>query len=277
MEELSFIKAALLGVLQGLTEFLPVSSSGHILLLSEIFGLSFEGATLTTFTILLHAGTLLALLVIYFKRVIALFAHPVKGELKWLIVATLPTVVFALLLKVTGWDEAVDAGERTLLPFAFLLTAVFMVLSDAFAKSYKQAKKTHKNVGFKDALKMGLMQCVGTFSGVSRSGSTITGGLASGLTSKSAADFSFMMAIPAVCGSVVLEAWDWLKDGGGIGALEGSYAQVAVGVLVSFIVGLLAIKFMLAVIKKAKLKWFALYLVLLAALILVNDYAYKIW
>ena len=277
MEGLTYLKSILIGIFQGLTEFLPVSSSGHIMLLSEIFGLELEGGALGAFTVMLHLGTLLAVCILYFKRVIQMFAHPIKGELKWLIVATIPTVVYALAIKMTGWDEVIDKTARLLLPYAFLLTAVFLCLSDGISRNRKIAKLNHKNVRFFDALGMGLMQCVGTFTGVSRSGSTITGGLACGLDRKSAADFSFLMSIPAILGAAVLDGYELLQGGELATVFEGNLSMLCAGVLAAFVSGLLAIKLMLAAIKKAGLKWFSLYLVLLAALIFVNDFAVKIW
>jgi len=274
---LDFIKSILLGIFQGLTEFLPVSSSGHIMLLSEIFGIETTGDALSILTVLLHVGTLLAVLIFYMSRVWKLIVHPIKGELKWLIVATIPTVAYALILKKTGWDDVVDASARTLLPFAFLLTAVFLLLADGFARSRKLAKTTHKTVGFKDSLIMGLMQCIGTFSGVSRSGSTITGGLASGLDSKNAADFSFMMSIPAILGAAALDVYDLMKGSVDTAVVTDCLPQIVAGVIAAFVSGLMAIKFMLFVIKKVKLKYFSLYLVILGAVLLINDFIVKLW
>ncbi|MBR4234488.1 MAG: undecaprenyl-diphosphate phosphatase [Clostridia bacterium] len=276
MEGLSYIKSILIGIFQGLTEFLPVSSSGHIMLLSEIFGLELEGEALGAFTVMLHLGTLLAVCIVYIRQLIQMLAHPVKGDLKWLIVATLPTVAYALVLKATGWDELIDSCARTLLPWAFLLTAVLLLLADGIARNRRLAKATHKHVTFKDALCMGLMQCVGTFAGVSRSGSTITGGLASGLNQKSTADFSFLMSIPAILGAAVLDGHDILKNAELTSVFAGKAPMLIAGVAAAFIAGLLAIKLMLHLIKKARLKWFSLYLLLLAALIIINDYAH-IW
>lgn len=273
---MSFLKAILIGIFQGLTEFLPVSSSGHILLLNEIFGLELEGGALSAFTVVLHAGTLLAVCLWYIKPLCYMLAHPIRSDLKWLIAATIPTVAYALILKAAGWDEVIDACARQMLPYAFLLTAVFLLLADGIAKNRRIAKNTHKNVRFGDALSMGLMQCVGTFAGVSRSGSTLTGGLASGLERKKAADFCFLMSVPAICGAVVLECGDAFANPEAVKVLTGNIPQVAAGVIAAFLVGMAAIAFMLKAVKKIRLKWFSLYLALLAALIIVNDFV-QIW
>ncbi len=277
MEGLTYLRSILLGILQGLTEFLPVSSSGHIMLLSEIFGIEMEGQVLRAFTVMLHLGTLLAVLIFYCKRVVQMLAHPIRGDLKWLILATLPTVAYALLLKATGWDEVIDACARRLLPYAFLFTALILLLSDGIAKSRHEAKTTHSRVKFKDALSMGLMQCVGTFAGVSRSGSTITGGLATGLSRRSAADFSFMMSIPAIVGAALLDGYGLYKDGQ-LSVITGSNLPlILAGVAAALVSGLVAIKLMLLLVKKSRLKWFSLYLTLLALTVLANQYVLHLW
>ena len=277
MEALTFLKSILLGIFQGLTEFLPVSSSGHIMIASEIFGLDMSGETLSAFTVFLHLGTLLAVVIIYFKQLIRMIAHPVKSDLKWLILATLPTVAYALILKTTGWDSIIDETARTLLPFAFLLTALLLILADGIARNRKIAKTTHKNVRFRDALGMGLMQCVGTFTGVSRSGSTITAGFAGGLQRNRAAEFSFLMSVPAILGAAVLEGYEMIGNGELAACITSSLPMVAAGVLAAFVSGLIAIKLMLHAIRKLRLKWFSLYLFLLAGVIIVNDFITKLW
>ena len=277
VENLSFLKALILGVIQGLTEFLPVSSSGHIMLGSEIFQTELEGGLLSSFTVLLHAGTLLVACIVYFDRIIKMLRHPIKSELKWLIAATLPTVIYALILKFTGWDEVIDATARTMLPFSFLLTSIFLLIADGFAKNRRIAKKARGKVKGKNALAMGLMQCVGTFTGVSRSGSTITGGLASGLTPSAAVDFAFLMSVPATLGAIVLDVYEGLKGDMDFSALTDFVPQITVGVLASFVAGLLALKLMVLAAKKGRLKIFAAYMFLLSVLVMINDFAGAIW
>ena len=109
MEQLTYFKSIILGLIQGLTEFLPVSSSAHIMLAEEIFGLKLESGLAGAFTVMLHLGTLVAVVAWYFKRIIKMLAHPVKGEIKYLILATIPTVLFVLALKYTGWDDVIDS------------------------------------------------------------------------------------------------------------------------------------------------------------------------
>lgn len=269
METISWLSATLIGLFQGLTEFLPVSSSGHIMILNEWLNVNLEGGALQLFTILLHVGTLIAVLIMYRKQIIDMILHPFASDLKWLIVATVPTVIYALLLKVTGIDDTLDAYARTLLPWMFFVTGIFLFLADKFAQYHAAGKSTHKSVKFKDALAMGLMQCIGTFAGISRSGSTITGGLVTGLNRKKVADFSFMMSIPAICGAVLLDLLD--LEGATVEVLTNSIGPVIAGVVVAMISGLIAIRFMLYMIRKIRLRAFSVYVGILGAVILVMD------
>lgn len=272
METISWLKALLIGLFQGLTEFLPVSSSGHIMIMNEWLGVNLEGGLLSFFTVLLHIGTLVAVVIVYFKKLLHMLLHPVKSDLKWLIVATVPTVIYALALKILGVDEFLDAHARAILPWAFFVTAIFLFLADKFAEYHAAGRTTHKKIQLKDALSMGLMQCIGTFAGVSRSGSTITGGLITGLNRKKVADFSFLMSVPAIVGAALLDLLDLMDGGLSLDSLSGSWGAIAVGIVAAMISGLLAIKFMLYIIRKIKLKWFAAYVGLLGAAILVNDF-----
>ena len=127
METISWLSAILIGLFQGLTEFLPVSSSGHIMILNEWLNVNLEGGALQLFTILLHVGTLFAVLIMYRKAIIEMIRHPLKSDFKWLVVATVPTVVYALALKVTGLEDTLDGLARTLLPWMFFVTGIFRV------------------------------------------------------------------------------------------------------------------------------------------------------
>lgn len=278
---IDWLKSILMGVFQGLTEFLPVSSSGHVMLLNELLGVDLDGDALRLFTVLLHVGTLIAVLFVYRNQVWDMLCHPIKSDFKWLVVATVPTVVFMLVLKAIDCDFILE-GEtaRRILPWAFLTTAVLLCLADSFTRYRSAAKTTHKHVRLTDALAMGLMQCLGTFTGVSRSGSTITGGLASGLNRNRAAEFSFLMSIPAIFGAAVLDLYGLLKgeaSAASVEAITNSVPQVIVGVIAAAVAGFVAIKFMLYLIRKVRLKWFAVYVGLLGAVLLVNDYLIKIW
>lgn len=255
------IQAALLGLLQGLGEFLPISSSGHLLLGRMVFGLNVdESPAYKMLDILLHAGTLIPVLIVFWKDWWAILKNPFKSKtLLLLIIASLPTLVFKVI-----FDDFIDSCDTGwFLGVSFLITAVFLLVAESI--SSRKAHKTDKP-GFLHAIVMGCMQGVALLPGVSRSGSTLAGGLLSGLDRKHAAKFSFMMSAPAIAGALLLEGKDaiengWIKDL--------AVVPTIVGILVAAVVGYLAIRFMLKLITKVSLNWFALYVAILGVLILV--------
>lgn len=260
---MSIIQAAILGLVQGLAEFLPISSSGHLILSRAIMGISDETAATGAFMmldVLLHAGTLLAVLVVFWKDWWNILKNPFKSKtLLMLIIASIPAFIVAVFFDdfveqfFTGWFLGVS----------FLVTAVFLLIAEAVSA---RLKKGSDDVKPKNAIIMGIMQAIALLPGVSRSGSTLTGGLLSGLDRKAAAKFAFMMSAPAIVGSLLFE---------GLDALEmGYFAQLElvptiVGMVVAAISGYLAIRFMLRLIQRASLNWFALYVAILGLVILV--------
>lgn len=255
--------AILLGFVQGLCEFLPVSSSGNLLLLTHLFGVD-EGALF--FTLMLHIGTLVAVLIVYWKTVWNLVKHPFQRTVGMLLLATVPTVIIAILFKKVGPFEAfytaAEAGDY--LGVCFLLTSVILVLADVLARPREQQHKL-KDVAVKDALIIGTMQGIAVLPGVSRSGSTIAGALFSGLNRKAAADFSFLMSIIAIVGGAVLEIPDAIESG--IAGLN--FFPVVVGMIVAGVTGYFAIRFMLMAVKKKKLWGFAIYTAVLGLFVIV--------
>lgn len=260
----------ILGLVQGLTEFLPVSSSGHLLMLQKIFGISAEGDGLLLFNILLHVGTLAAVLIVYRQRVWNMIRHPFKSELKWLIVATIPAVIAAL---VVDFD---DAFEGKFIIWSFYLTSIVLVVSGFIGNQRRRQRKYHKDTRWYDAVSMGIMQAIAILPGLSRSGSTIAGGLFSGLTRRRAADFAFLMSIPAILGSVVLEGKDILL-GDVTMASVASPTVIAIGVITAAVSGFAAIKLMLAVVRRISLNWFALYTFLLGTFLLLDKFVFKLF
>ena len=254
---MSIIEALTLGLIQGLTEFIPVSSSGHLLLAHEIFGKS--GSSLA-FDVALHIGTLLALLVFFrsdlAKLVLNLAKPSAQGRLaRLLILATIPAAAAGLL-----FNDYIDNNLRTPLVTAVMLAVVgllMLVADNAFLR------KKQKEISTAQGLSVGLAQVFALIPGVSRSGVTMTAGLFAGLSRVQAARFSFLLAIPIVAGS----AFGLLvKD------IDGSSTEVVpliVGVAAAFVSGLAAIKFLLGVIAKAGLKPFAIYRLVLAVLVIV--------
>lgn len=258
-------QAVILGLTQGLTEFLPVSSSGHLTFLQRVLGIDIGGAELF-FNIMLHLGTLIAVYIIFWKDILALFKKPFN-TLLYLIVATIPAAIAGLLL-----DDIIE--EHTMGgPYAaiflgcfFLVTAAVLFATELYVK---RRKKTYP-LSWRTTIPMGLAQAVAILPGISRSGSTICAGTFAGADAESVSKFSFMMSIPVILGSFVVELAKGLIDKEEGFAYSFSVAGpqfgwcIAIGLIISALSGLFAIKVMLAVIKKANYKWFSLYLVLLA-------------
>lgn len=262
------ISVIIQGVIQGLTEFLPVSSSGHLSVAQHFMNVE-EGSM--TLSVVLHLGTLIAVIVAFHKRIWGMIKEfflsirdIFKGQFSWrdmnddrrmmimVIIATLILVPFVLIkdffTSVTGDGDIIFEG------CAFLFTSLVLFLSDACVKGMK----TGKDMKIKDAITVGLFQCVALFPGVSRSGSTISAGLFCGLTRETAAAFSFILGIPAILGSALLEGVDVIKSGEPVDVLP-----LAVGAAVAAVVGLLAIKLVQIIIKNDKFKIFGIYTLLL--------------
>ena len=259
---MNVIQAALLGLVQGLGEFLPISSSGHLLLGRMVLGLNIDQSSgaYHMLDILLHVGTLIPVLIVFWKDWWAILKNPFKSKtLLLLFIASMPTLAVKFL-----FDDFLDGAETGwFLGVSFLLTAVFLLIAESV--SAKKAARADRP-SFLHAIVMGVMQGVALLPGVSRSGSTLAGGLLSGLDRKSAAKFSFMMSAPAIAGALLLEGKDAIEDGW-LTQLE--LLPTLVGMAVACVSGYLAIRFMLALISKASLNWFALYVAFLGVIFLV--------
>lgn len=256
---MSIFEALLFGLIQGLTEFIPVSSSGHLLLAHEFLGSNNDGAL--AFDIALHVGTLLALIVFFHKDILKLLFNLTKpnkdGRLaRLLILATIPGVIFGVLL-----GDFVEEKFRAAVPTAIALgaVAVIMLIVD------KRAKKSERNeeVTTRQGLIIGSAQVLALMPGVSRSGITMTAGILSGLDREQAARFSFLLAMPIIAGSavgVMLKGFDTSSVG---------TAPLLVGMVTAFVSGMLAIRFLLKVIAQVGLKPFAYYRIALAVIVLL--------
>ena len=258
--------AMLLGLIQGLTEFLPVSSSGHLLLVQEIFGIT-EGAMF--FTIMLHLATLVAVFVVYWEMIVELIKHPFQKTVGMLILATIPTVLIAVLFKkVEPFASFYTATENgSFLGYGFLITSALLFASDLLRRRNVKGRKM-KDMRVGDALFIGAMQGVAILPSVSRSGGTIAGALFAGLNRKTAADFSFLMSIPAILGGALIEVPDALESG----MVGIHWTSLAAGMLVAGMTGYFAIKLMITAIKKKKLWGFAVYTAVLGIIVIVDQY-----
>ena len=275
---MSIFQAIILGVLQGIAEFLPISSSGHLAVVQRLFGLS---DVPLLFDVMLHLATLAAV-ILYFRRKIArLFVilfrwvagkenegaqnSPRTAPEADLLTGTdelgrktILAVIFATL--VTGAIGIVTSKLIPGLPLkvtclGFLVTAGLLIFSAKFEKRKAAQGRVEKGISILQALFIGFMQGVGTLPGISRSGSTIAGAQLTGVNRAAAGEFSFIVSIPAILGAFVLEAKDLGEVGSQIGALP-----VFCGCLAAFAWGYLSLSFLMKLIRKGKLEWFACYL-----------------
>lgn len=262
----TIVQGLILGLVQGLGEFLPISSSGHLLLSRILFGVQTDTPAMKMLDILLHVGTLVPVLIVFRKEWIDMVLHPIRNKtLLLLIAASLPTLGIYLAAKklfpeVNGF-AVFDSGW--FLGASFLITALFLLLCDRLASG---SSKKEQRVSFLNALVMGLFQGIGMVPGISRSGSTIFGGVSTGLNKPAAARFSFMMSAPAILGSLLMEGKDAL-DLGYASSIE--ILPCLAGIVTAAIVGYLSIRFMLKIISRVPLSWFALYLAVIGVLYLV--------
>ena len=261
---MQLIFSAVMGIVQGLTEFLPVSSSGHLLVAEKLLGLlGYSTANSLSLSVMLHMGTLIAVAAIFWKDWVDMLFHPIKNKtLLLLFIASLPALVLVLLLG--DWIDGLFTGW--FLGISFLITALFLVMVERLSAGRGRHSRGQDEVQLPQAVTMGLFQGIALLPGVSRSGSTLLGGIAGGLSRRTAAKFSFMMSAPAILGSFVMEAKDAL-DAGGLSSLIN--AQSLVGVLFAAVSGFLAIRYMLKLIERISFYKFALYVLAVGIAVIV--------
>lgn len=283
---MSLLQAILMGLIQGLTEFLPVSSSGHLALFKILFGVETETGIL--FDVLLHVGTLIAICMVYYKDILRLivegcciirdsvvnavifFRNKVRKEsegyrkiinnsyrkfVMLIIVSTIPTGVIGVM----GKDVVEMASEILIVPgICLIVTAILLFVAD----HVKDGDKLPKSVTYTDAFGVGIAQGIATLPGLSRSGTTITACLLSGYQRNFAVKYSFIMSIPAILGALILE----LTDLKGLDVTGADVACYIVGMIVAAVVGYICIKTMLVVVRKKKFTGFAIYCLIVGAL-----------
>jgi undecaprenyl-diphosphatase len=248
-------QAIVLGIIQGLGEFLPISSSAHLALAHWITGWDLGAADLA-FDVMLHVGTLLALLLYFGKDWIALLQRWREPMLRLVLVACIPGAIFGALLEKTAEGPFRDKPLR--IAFMLVLFGLVMAVAEFVSKQTRELKE----VGWKDAIWIGLSQALAIMPGVSRSGVTITAGMFLGMTREAAARFSFLLSVPIVAGAALWEGRKLMHGGLPVGA-----APVAAGILAAAIVGLLAIHFLLRFLQRHTLYGFTVYRILVALMV----------
>lgn len=252
---MEYLKAAIMGAVQGLTEFLPVSSSGHLALLAKL-GLVEEEFALF-FTVMLHVGTLLAVLIVYRKRLWNYIRHPLQPEVGYIVLATAITVGLVVISEVTFADAAESFfSNYYVIGTCFIVTSVLLFVSEIFGTRKKDLTPVSATV-------TGVVQGVAAlFPGISRSGSTIAVQTLLGVDREKAADFSFLLSVPVILGAAVWEGKDVVTEG--IGNI--AVGPLLLGVAVSFVTGILAIKLFLKIVKKLNFYPFSAYTFILGLL-----------
>ena len=263
------IKSIILGIVQGIAEFLPISSSAHLILVPYLLG--WEAHSMA-FDIALHFGTLLAVLVVFFREWWDLFMGTVKKVTKgkqsfenkmfwYLVIATIPGALLGVLL-----EDVVENVFRTkvwLIATSLAVMGILIFLGDKWADKHYKIETDFKHISLKQAFIIGLSQALAIIPGFSRSGTTILSARLMGLSKSAATKFTFLLSVPIIAGAAILK----------IGDLELTI-ETFVGIFVSFIVGLFSIKFLLNYIKKHDFSVFAIYRVAFAIIILVKYFCF---
>ena len=262
---MDWLQALILGIIQGLTEYLPVSSSGHLAIGQAFFGMD-NGEENLMFTVAVHVATVLSTLVVLWREIEWLFKGVVKCEMnaetKYLlniVVSMIPVGIVGLFFK----DQVEEAfgSELLLVGFCLLITASLLIFS------YYSRPRKKEHISWKDALIIGIAQAVAVLPGVSRSGSTIATGIMLGNKKEQLAQFSFLMVIPPILGEALLDVLKAMKGEAVMGSIE--VLPLIVGFLAAFLSGCLACKMMINLVKRGKLIYFGVYCAILGSLVIL--------
>jgi len=255
---MSILESIILAIIEGLTEFLPVSSTGHMIIASSLMGIASNPFT-KMFTVAIQLGAILSVVVLYWKR----FFQSIDFYLK-LLVAFIPAAIFGLLFndKIDALLERVDVVGYTLIVGGI----IFLFIDKIFEKT----EESEQVVTYPIALKIGFFQTIAMIPGVSRSAATIIGGLTQKLSKKTAAEFSFFLAVPTMFAATALSMLKFFTKGGSFGAAE--ISLLAVGNIVAFIVGMIAIKSFITFLTKHGFRLFGYYRIIVGLVILILYY-----
>ena len=246
------LQAILLAIIEGITEFLPVSSTGHMIIASSFFGIEHDEFT-KLFTIVIQLGAILSVVVLYFKRFFQSFDFYFK-----LLVAFIPAVVLGLL-----FSKKIDAllENPVTVAISLLVGGILLLKVDDWFNTSQETEVTYLK-----ALKIGLFQCIAMIPGVSRSGATIVGGMSQKLSRTSAAEFSFFLAVPTMLGATAKKCYDYYKDGFVLSNDQINF--LIIGNIIAFIVALLAIKTFIGFLSRKGFKLFGYYRIIAGIVLL---------
>lgn len=271
MELFDLIKALILGFVEGMTEFAPVSSTGHLIIVDDMWLKTTEflgDRSAFTFKIVIQLGSILAVVIVFWKRLFSLVGlYKIEGQKKnssfnllHVIVGMLPAVIIGFALK-DFIDEQLSGVETVI--FALVAGSILMIIADKFGPK-KSWVNTLDQITYRQAFTVGLVQCLSLWPGFSRSGATISGGVLFGMNHKTAADFTFIMAVPIMAGASlvsVMKNWQELS--------MDDLSFYIVGFVSAFVFALISIRFFLKLISRVKLMPFAIYRLILAAVLAV--------
>lgn len=272
---MTYLQAVILGLVQGLAEFLPISSSGHLALLENFFGIKEDN--MLFFTVLLHFGTLIAVFVVFWKDIwellkelvltikdligrkgLRLDERPVRKLGVMIIVSCIPTAIIGFVFG----DIFESFYSKPIVIAIMLIITAFLLIA---AETWGGGNRNITNLNYRNSIFIGIVQGLAIIPGISRSGSTLFASLLCKLDREFAVKFVFLISIPTILGSLILELPDGIKQG-----LHGEpVGPVIVGVIVAFISGLFAVKVMLKVVSNKKLKYFSYYLFVVAAAVII--------
>ena len=258
---MNWLQALFLGLIQGFTEFLPISSTGHLYLGRHFLGLDKAGLFLDT---MLHLGTLFAVITVYWRDLLAILRKPFSRMTLLLIIGTLPALAVGFLFA-DFFDELEKTGVT--IGWEFLLTGVILWISDGIKnRGYKELEK----ISYLDALIIGLAQAGAIFPAISRSGMTIAAALFRKVNKETAAYFSFLLSIPAIAAAIAYQSLKLFEGKATDAAIP--LPALAIGIIVAAISGYIAVRWMIATLKKGSLKGFAIYVWLVGLIILAVQY-----
>ncbi len=273
---MTWIETIIIAIVEGLTEFLPVSSTGHMIITQNLLNIPQGDPFVHAFTFIIQFGAILSVVCLYWRRFFRLNHSPApvgsstfqklkhKYNFYWLLlVGVLPAVIIGLLAKKSGLlDWLLDSVE--VVAIMLVVGGIFMLFCDKLFNKGSDANQLNE----KRAFKIGLYQCISVIPGVSRSMATIVGGMAQGLTRKRAAEFSFFLAVPTMAGATLLDLLDLLKEDAAW-ATPHNITMLLLGCAVAFVVALLAMKWFVSFLTKYGFKAFGVYRIIVGSVIIV--------